>query len=200
MNTCCRLYSGGRAATAVLRVTCTVGRSAGRARARARSLAHRPVDDEGFARARRINVINTSVRTCNNVHPTTGPRRRSSHDDDDRFPVGDGVHATGHHRARRPEVLPAGQRVRRAHLFADSGGTITVERKTELNGNGRTVRWTDGLKDHECNLAAAATSRTQMGALPAEDARKLVLLIQRYRTEAVPSRGGGVGSLRAIRI
>jgi len=52
------------------------------------------------------------------------------------------------------------------------------------------------MKEHECNLAAAAASRTQIGALPAEDARKLVLLIQRYRTEAVPSRGGGIGSLR----
>lgn len=51
------------------------------------------------------------------------------------------------------------------------------------------------MKEHERNLAAAA-SRTQIGALPAEDARKLVLLIQRYRTEAVPSRGGGIGSLR----
>lgn len=53
------------------------------------------------------------------------------------------------------------------------------------------------MKEHERNLAAAA-SRTQIGALPAEDARKLVLLIQRYRIEAVPSRGGGggIGSLR----
>jgi len=50
------------------------------------------------------------------------------------------------------------------------------------------------MTEHEYDSAAA--SRAQMGALPAGDARKAVLLIQRYRTEAVPSRGGGVGSLR----